>query len=378
MEIRWVKNIQWSGTELSTYALLLDCGMSTMSIVPAPSLFLLSQAQSGRDEDTLRAAAQDLKSLFGYLANINKDWRCLSDGEMTGYIHFQLIGAKDLKGISIDRHISSLKGFYDFGWESGMLSGPVDFSYSYKKNETEQNKESARRVNFNLKNQYLNRILFDQVLCGINAESDYIVERNELTLHLGIEGGLRTSEVTDERNLQTPDLRLLIEKADKVGQNTITVKIYGKGSKLRHVDFPPKLTRKIRYFLEGRRKDIKDGALICSVLGKNLRCSHATDVFRKAKYSIQYRIPFLLENLSAEELKQHYVSFEAFKDLTFHCLRHTYATNLVDFCYRHGFNPEEYVPEQMGHEDEATTREYLVFDGMINRREKVRRALEDE
>ena len=68
----------------------------------------------------------------------------------------------------------------------------------------------------------------------------------------------------------------------------------------------------------------------------------------------------------------------SFLNLTFHALRHTYATNLVDFCYKHGYDPWQYVPEQMGHEDKATTKEYVIFDGKLHRREKIRRALNDE
>jgi site-specific recombinase XerD len=377
MEIRWVQNIQWSGTNLSTYALLQDYGLSTMSIVSAPSLFLLSEAQRGISKHALRAIAQDLKYLFCCLLRMNKDWRDVTDSDMTSYIHSHLIRVRELKGNSVMRHKSSISSFYNFGWASGLLSAPKNFTFYYNRDETKQHRRNRKRVDFNLKNQFLDRVLFDEVLSGVVAHSDFIRERNELTLQMGFLGGLRTSEVTDKRNLITTDLKLLILEAEKSGQNTITVKIFGKGMKLRSVDFPPSLTKKIKYFMEGRRKNIKDGPLICSIHGEALRDSHATDVFKRAKRFIQHKIPSKLDSLSADTLNHYYVNYSAFKDLTFHCLRHTYATNLVDFCYRHGFNPWDYVPQQMGHDDD-TTREYVVFDGLIHRREKVRRALEDD
>jgi site-specific recombinase XerD len=378
MEIRWVQNIIWSGTELSTYALLMDYGLRTVSIVPAPSLFLLSEAQRGILEHSLRAIAEDLKSLFDYFLRMSMDWRDVTDGEMSSYIHFHLIREKELKDNSIARHISSIKGFYMFGWVSGFLGAPKSFTFYYKRDESKQYRSETRKINFNLKNQYLDRVLFEEVLSGVVARSDLIRERNELALELGFRAGLRTSEVTDNRNLITSDLSLLISEAEKVGENTIKVKIFGKRNKLRSVDFSPSLTKKIKYFMDGRRKNIKDGPLICSTHGDALRESFATDVFRSAKRCVQHRMPSLLESLGANTRNHYYVSTSAFNDLTFHCLRHTYATNLVDFCYKNGFDPWEYVPEQMGHEDEDTTKEYIVFDGLIYRREKVRRALEDE
>jgi integrase len=259
-----------------------------------------------------------------------------------------------------------------------MLDAPKNFTFYYNRDESKHDRSERRRVDFNLKNQYLDRALFEEVLSGVVARSDFIRERNELTLQFGFLGGLRTSEVTDRRNLITTNLRLLISEAEKNGENTIKVKIFGKRKKLRNVDFPPSLTKKIQNFMRGRRKNIKDGPLICSKHGDALRESFATDVFRSAKRCVQHRMPSLLENLGANTRNHYYVSFSAFNDLTFHCLRHTYATNLVDFCYKHGFDPWEYVPEQMGHDDEDTTKEYIVFDGLIYRREKVRRALEDE
>ncbi|MNP04715.1 Phage integrase family protein [compost metagenome] len=90
------------------------------------------------------------------------------------------------------------------------------------------------------------------------------------------------------------------------------------------------------------------------------------------------KIESVISELHAKDPHLHFVTKPNFLKLTFHALRHTYATNLVDFCYKHGYDPWQYVPEQMGHEDEATTKDYVVFDGKLHRREKIRKALNDD
>ncbi|MDR6927853.1 tyrosine-type recombinase/integrase [Pseudomonas sp. BE134] len=259
-----------------------------------------------------------------------------------------------------------------------MLNSPQKFSYTYRTAELKDQGDAKKKVNFDLYNKYVESDLFKALLANVVAKSAFEKERDELVLGLGYICGLRSSEVTDPRNLLTNDLRTRIASAERDGIQTITVSIIGKGEKRRHVDIHPKAFRKIKFFLEGRRKSIPEGSLICNAKGSPLSLGHATYVFRMAKKSAGANIATVILELHAKEPSMHFISDISFYALTFHALRHTYATNLVDFCYKHGYDPWQYVPEQMGHEDKETTQEYVVFDGKLHRREKIRRALNDD
>jgi site-specific recombinase XerD len=378
MRICPVTNITWSGGPLTTYAVLDDGPLVENSIVAAPSLYLIFLAKEGKSLRSLKAAADDMKAFFQTLRDHNQDWRMLTDRDMSGYLYGHLKVEKKLCDKTIDRHISTIRGLYRFGRNSGLLPKPKKYTYNYTKNNLKRQGEGHKKVNFNLFNKYVEASIFECLLTGVNAASAFIIERDELVITLGYLCGLRTSEVTDPRNLNTLDLKDRFLIADKADELSITIPIIGKGDKLRHVDIPPKAALKTRSFLNGRRSKLDDGPLICSEKGFSMRSSHATDIFRKAKESVSYLIPELLENSRDEKPHLHFITAESFNSLSFHCLRHTYATNLVDFCYAHGIDPNQYVPEQMGHEDFETTKAYIIFDGQLRRREKVRRALNDE
>lgn len=378
MRIRYVENIAWSGGAISTYAILQDGPLEADSIVPAPSLFLTHLAQKGRFKNSLKAAADDLKSFFQALSDHGQDWRNLSDTDMSGYLYSHLAMHRKFVDESIQRHISTLRSFYTFAWQTGLLNSPPKFSYTYRTTQLKKQGDARKKVNFDLYNQYVDKSLFEALLGNVITKSAFEKERDELVLQLGYHCGLRSSEVTDPRNLITSYLRKLIASAEKIESQTITVSIIGKGEKLRKVDIHPKAFRKIKFFIEGRRSSIPDGSLICKANGSSLSREHATYVFRVAKKSASANIGTAIAKLHKEDPLMHFISDISFYSLTFHAMRHTYATNLVDFCYKHGYDPWQYVPEQMGHEDEETTEEYVVFDGKLHRREKIRRALNDD
>lgn len=261
-----------------------------------------------------------------------------------------------------------------------MLAAPASFTYQYVTTAQKQQGDGKKKVNFDLFNKYVEKKIFTHLLSSVKAQCAFAKERDELVLHLGYYCGLRSAEVTDSRNLQTQDLRARIYRAEQRNEKTITIPILGKGEKLRQVDVPPKAFRKIKAFMEGRRKPeaIRDGSLICKRDGSSLFEEHATNTFKSARAIASARIDDILDEIHIGEPHLYFLTKPSFLKLTFHALRHTYATNLVDFCYKHGYDPWQYVPEQMGHEDKATTQDYIVFDGKLNRREKIRRELSDE
>lgn len=378
MKVKYVEGIGWSGGEIDTYAILRDGPLTEESIVAPPSLFLIHLAQAGQQKNSIRSSAYDLCSFFDALHKHGQDWRQLTDSDMSGYLYGHLWEAKSCTESSIERHISTIKRFYDHAWDVGMLESPPSFSYAYRSDNQKTQGNGKKKVNFDLYNKYVASEMFDYLLSNVKAKLPFHKERDEVVLYLGYYCGLRAAEVTDSRNLQTADLNTRIANAEAAGDSTITVPIFGKGNKLRQVDVPPKAFKKIKIFLNGRRKDIENGPLICDGAGGTLSDGHATNIFKAARASGGGKIQSVLEALHAKNPSLYFVKETSFRMLTFHALRHTYATNLVDFCYKHGYDPWQYVPEQMGHEDEATTKEYVVFDGKLHRREKIRHALNNE
>lgn len=373
-----MQGISWSGGPLDSYAILEDGQLTEQSIVPAPTLYLIHLAQDGQLPNSIRSCAHDLRSFFEALRAHGQDWRQLTNLDMSGYLYGHLKKARSCSDTSIKRHISTLKLFYAHAWQIGMLDAPASFTYHFIPDEQKKQGDGKKRVNFDLYNKYVEKDIFERLLGSIKAKSAFEKERDELVLYIGFYCGLRSAEVTDSRNLQTSDLRKRIAQAEKADDQTITVPIIGKGEKLRQVDIPPKAFKKIKHFLEGRRKFITDGPLICKRRGTALFKGHATNIFKSARAAAAVNIDEAIIELHAKDPHLHFVTKRSFLKLTFHALRHTYATNLVDFCYKHGYDPWQYVPEQMGHEDEATTKEYVIFDGKLHRREKIRRALNDD
>jgi len=84
--------------------------------------------------------------------------------------------------------------------------------------------------------------------------------------------------------------------------------------------------------------------------GMPLNRQHASTVFRNAKSTCSDLIKNRL------------------KDKSYHCLRHTFATNLVTYCYETNRDPWLLVPERMGHTDRSTTLQYIAWEAYINNR----------
>lgn len=380
MNVKKVVGIGWSGGAINSFVILEDGPLTESSIVPAPTLYLIHMAQDGQLSNSIRSSAHDLRSFFEALRAHGQDWRKLTDSDMSGYLYGHLKTARSCTDKTTNRHISTLKQFYAHAWQIGMLDAPAAFTYNYVSTEQKVQGDSEKKVNFDLYNKYIEKGIFSSLLSNVKAKSPFEKERDELVLHLGYYCGLRCAEVTDPRNLQTADLRKRIAVAVQSNDKTITVPIIGKGDKLRQVDFHPKVFKKIKTFLEGRRKPeyVADGSLICKRDGASLFEGHATNIFKSARVLASANIENVIGELHTKDPHLHFITKPNFLKLTFHALRHTYATNLVDFCYKNGYDPWQYVPEQMGHEDVATTKDYVVFDGKLQRREKVRRALNDE
>lgn len=375
MTVKLVEEIDWDGGLLDSYAIVRHTNLGIDSIVEAPSLHLIKQSQADRAITSVKSMAHDLKNFFEDLESRNINWQDVTDNQMSRYIKEGLQLKKGMSDISIERNISSLRTFYESAYEIGQTTIKKSFTFAYKKDQHAPKAASYKKANFDLFNKYTHRSIFNSLLSSVVVKNPFERERDELALTLGIDCGLRSAEVTDYRNLRTDRLKKILAAAENIFSYAIIIPIIGKGDKLRHIDVPPKAAMKIKNFLYGRRSNLPEGSLICKRNGDTLGKYHCTNIFRRAKLSATAQIGEVIDQLHLRDPSSHFITKSSFKNLTFHSLRHTYATNLVDFCYKNGLDPNNYIPEQMGHSDPSTTEIYIIFDGKLHQREIIRNAL---
>lgn len=347
---RKLENIEYSGGTISSYILLSD-----EDIYPAPSIYLLDRAKNGASLNTSQTYAYCLKAFFAVLEPHQIPWQEVTDAMVSHYLKNYLLGERNLIEESIDIHIEALKDFYNWAWQRRLIDSPREFSFSYS--HKDKDKSPNDQTNISLKSQYIKRKDFDLLLSNIistdRKHKSYIVERNELIMLLGYKCGLRSAEVTDERNFEFENLRKEIEIAKNKSEKTLQIQIVGKGEKLRYVDINPELFERIDHFISGRRSKLKNGPLIVNYDGTLLSKKYASSVFSKAKLQ-----------LSVDEKKR-------FDSYVFHSLRHTFATDLVTWCHENGIDPKVRVPERLGHSNWSTTMGYIHFEAVKNGRSEV-------
>ncbi|OUS23817.1 hypothetical protein A9Q99_27710 [Gammaproteobacteria bacterium 45_16_T64] len=272
---------------------------------------------------------------------------------MSTYLFSYLQQTRQLSDKSISRDITVLDSFYNWAYKKGFAVSRPTFSFTYeKKNRRNRQGGSSAHSIKRMHKEYIDQESFEFLLENVTNKNPFINERNCLTLELGYKLGLRAAEVTHPKNLNTTKLRNLIEN-EPTG-SSIEIDIFGKRNKWRTVIVPPDLVDNIDRFLNKRRKYYPDGPLICSTKGKILSASFASKVFRKCRI---------------------HTNSEEWKDRRFHSLRKSFATNLVAWCYLHGIDPWQMVPERMGHESSETTKIYVFFDAVYNMRTDVIRTL---
>lgn len=351
-QIRELSDIKFGGGVISSYIIVRDG-----EIVPEPTIYLLNRSKFQPSINTSKAYAQSLKTFFEVLESSSSDidWKSVTEPMMSHYINDYLLGERKLSEKSLNPHIEALKDFYQWAWKTRLLDKPKRFSFSYSKGRGELSREKR---NISLKSQYIAEADFILLLSNVTSNhkehKSYIVERNELILCLGYMAGLRAAEVTDVRNFNTVEVRKLIEEAKKESKKAIRIEIIGKGKKLRYIDIDPALFEKIDHFISNRRLKIPDGPMIANYDGSPLSPGYASTVFgavRSKCYSS--------------------CTSKKWDSYSFHSLRHTYATNLVTWCYENGVDPKVRIPERLGHEDWQTTLNYLHFEAVKNGRSSV-------
>jgi len=348
--IQNVSSVFWGGRQYKSVVLTEQSG----EIIFPPSLFLARQSIDGKSEHTITNYAYRLNTFFKILKSSGDiDWRKLNNNLMAIYLNRYLYSGLGLQKSSLSGHISVLSSFYDWAWKYGYLDSPKNFSYNIYESGVPKKIQNNKVVSKVYVNQYISDINFRKLLGEVKTDNPFLIERNELILYLGYRMGLRSMEIVDPRNFRLNEMDTLLAE-DTLGNY---IEIIGKGEKLRRVPIPPEIKDRISNFFFGRLRKIKTDHLICGVNGQPLNRKRPNSIFRKA--AIQTLNPY-------------------WDSRVFHSLRHTYATNLVAWCYKNQLDPWLLVPEYMGHEDHSTTLGYVFFEAVLSQRHSLLKKLHVE
>ncbi|WP_350645471.1 tyrosine-type recombinase/integrase [Pseudoalteromonas sp. G24-MNA-CIBAN-0072] len=353
-----VKNFKYGSRFLNFYCLVDE----NERPIFAPCLFLFQTAISGQDLDTSKAYAFDLKSFFNILSQSSGkskedhlDFRDVSDAQMDGYLNGYLLFQKKLSTNSVQRHITTLRTFYEFSYKYGLLE--KSNSYSFEIDSSENKTTMLEQATQTFHQMYITEDEFDEILLSNITTSDpFLRERDEIALKLGYYAGLRTEELVINDNLSLVKLRKQLPKVTKNIPQAFYLTIKGKNGVTRKTLVDVKVTKAIHKFIWGRLK-ATNSTLMCQKSGKPLKdVNHGTALFRR---SIEQ---YLNNNaLEAEDVK-------AWLKRSYHVLRKCYATNSVSFCYESNLDPRIFVSRWLGHASSETTEDYIIFEALLNKR----------
>jgi integrase len=329
----------------------------------APSMFLFEQAKKGLKPKSTRAYSFDLSKFFSALEQtesnvvgiLGRDFRDVSDLQMTGYLDGVLKRQLGLKDITIERHIVALSSFYEFSYRYGLISKRLKFSFKY--GEEDCKTTVMQGLTTKLHETYFNEGTFKTVvLANLNTSDAFELERDRLALMLGYHGGFRTEELIIKGNLCTKKLRKLLPFERNRVPKAISLKVKGKGGKTRGIQLTVEVTTALYDFLWGRAKDIKT-CLMCRKNGRDL----IDETYGTALFRLCINTYLAKTSLSADDVN-------VWIARTFHTLRKCFATNAVMYCHKTGIDPIVFVTQWMGHSDPDTTNIYIFYDALLNQR----------
>jgi site-specific recombinase XerD len=359
LKLQRIKNVIISGIQIDTYAILED----RVYPIIEPTIFLAHIAQKSFSSETVRAYGNDLLMFFRELSEVNgtngflgHGFRDVTDNEMNAYLNAYLRRKHGLKLKSINRHIATLRSFYDYAYSHGWIAERKNFSFLVRTDEVKTSELEG--ISKQLTLEYMSKDDLKTLLESVPTNNFFNCKRDQLALMLGYYANFRTHELVHPNNLRVRNLEELII-LDERGIPSITkpMKIYGKGNKVRSVRVWPELVQPLYEFL---KITIRVGAkknLMCRQDGTPLTTEgHGTKTFRRAVTSL-----LLKGELSLEEA-------ELWKQRHYHGLRKCYATNAVTYCYREGYDKRTFVTQWMGHADYSTTEVYIYFEALINHR----------
>ena len=222
----------------------------------------------------------------------------------------------DLSARSINRHISTLKGFYNYLVDEKYIkSSPLE-NISILKIE----KSLPKYLTINEVDQLLN--------FPLNTAFDY---RNKAMLEVMYATGLRVSELV---NLEYSNVDLY---------NSV-IRVKGKGKKERLVP----IGETASYYLKKYVEEYRNQLIIKENYNELFLNNHGKPISRNG-------FNFILENIR--------IKTKIEKELTPHVLRHSFATHLLE-----GGADVRSIQEMLGHENISTTNIYThVVDEILRK-----------
>ncbi len=259
------------------------------------------QTERGLSNGTILAYGDDVRKFLRYLQEKGILVRDVDDDVMEEY----LASLVNLNSYSVNRNISSVKVFLEF---LGKVYGYV-FSISDIR---------SIKTNRHLP-QVLSREEVDKILdISLKTPFDY---RNKAMLEVMYGSGLRVSEVTGL-------------KGKNIDLESGVVRFFGKGSKERMVPLSDMAIRYLRIYLDEYRCFFVKKRILDNVFLNN----HGSALTRQGFLMILKRI-----------CEQKGIT----KAVTPHCLRHSFATHLLE-----GGADLRSIQTMLGHENLSTTQIY--------------------
>lgn len=253
---------------------------------------------------TITNYQKDLEDFSIYLKNKSKKFDSLSYSDVTDYLIY--LGEKNYSPSSVNRHLSSIRSFYDYLMKEGATkSSPFKLVKGPKR---------AKKLP--------NYLQYDEFVDLVNTcDETSLGIRNRMILELLFATGLRVSEAVD---IKLKDINF---KAREIN-------VVGKGKKARIVYFNKVCQEVMSKYVINARQDLLKGKtseyLLINHIGNKLTRRGVADILEKLimKSSIKHKI-------------------------SPHTLRHTFATLLLN----EGMDIRE-VQELLGHERLSTTSIY--------------------
>jgi len=256
-------------------------------------------------KQTLINYANDLEKFNMYINDNKLNYKNLSKDDIRNYLKY--LDSIKLKKTSISRMLSSLRSFYSY---LVIIDCVKVNPFKLIRNPKKENKLPV----------FLSYEDFIKLLEQIKNDDDLSV-RNKLIIELLYATGLRVSELTSI-------------KLDNIDINERTIKVMGKGSKMRIVYFGDYAKKVLQEYLDTVRDDLLSGKKSSYLLiNKNGD--------RLTKSGVEYVIDEISKHASLKY------------KISPHVLRHTFATHMLES----GADLRS-VQELLGHSSLSTTQIY--------------------
>lgn len=267
--------------------------------------------QRGYSEKTIAAYREDIADFLTYCQKHQTDLRSVNEPFIRDYL-FYLLSEKVISKRSVQRHLSSLRGYFDYLFKKGaVVANPFRQVSSPK---------DGKHYPERLYKEDVERLLEEN-----DKRDDELALRDQAILELLFSSGLRASELVG----------LTLIQIDFAAHSML---IHGKGKKDRYAPFSDKAGSTLRKYLKESRPLLLDKR-------KNPRKTDRVFLSAKGEPLTVRGLEYILDSIESklgENLHLHP-----------HILRHSFATALLE-----GGADLRYIQELLGHESINTTQVY--------------------